>query len=253
MASFQQERRENEAMEPSRLHPVLIVAAISLTAFSATGIGVLTGVISSPRSAPEAVEQPLPAMRTLARPVEAAAPKPVEPVIEQPVLRQPAPAPKPRVERPAHRPIVRAAAPAPVEPVVFREFNEPPVLAQAPQPQAQLPVAPPAPAGIPGVVESVREVRTKGQPGGAGALLGGILGAVVGHGLGDGRKAATVLAAAGGAFAGHHIEKDATGTKRWEISVRLDDGTTRVLSSDVAPFWSAGDRVRFLDGRLQPV
>jgi hypothetical protein len=235
-------------MESSRLHPLLIVTAVSLTAFSATGIGVLTGVISSPRNAPEAMEQPLPAVRNLARPVEAAEPGPVAPAIEQPALRQPAPAPKPRL----HRPVVRAAAPAQAEPVVFREFNEPPAAAPLP-PVAQLPAAPPAPAGIAGVVESVREVKSKGPAGGAGAILGGILGAVVGSAFSDGRKAATVLAAAGGALAGHHIEKDATGTRRWEISVRLDDGTRQVLSSDVAPFWSAGDRVRFLDGRLQPV
>lgn len=239
-------------METSRLHPLLIVTAVSLTAFSATGIGVLTGVISSPRNAPEAMEQPLPAVRNLARPVEATEPRPVAPAIEQPALRQPAPAPKPRV----NRPVVRAAAPAPapatVEPVVFREFNEPPAATPLP-PVAQLPATPPAPAGVTGVVESVREIRAKGPAGGAGAILGGILGAVVGSAFSDGRKAATVLAAAGGALAGHHIEKDATGTKRWEISVRLDDGTRQVLSSDVAPFWNAGDRVRFVDGRLQPV
>lgn len=244
-------------MESSRLHPILIVAAVSLTAFSATGIGVLTGVIPSPRNAQETVETPLPAARAVARPVEAAMPQPVQPVLEQPVLREPAPAPKPRVDRPANRPIVRAAVAAPAstpksEPVVFREFNEPPAAAPLP-PVAQLPAAPPAPAGITGVVESVREIRAKGQAGGAGAILGGIAGAVIGSAFGDGRKAAAVLGAAGGALAGHHIEKDATGTKRWEISVRLDDGTSRVLSSDVAPFWSAGDRVRFLDGRLQPV
>jgi hypothetical protein len=237
MASFQQERREKKAMQSSRLHPILIVAAISLTAFSATGIGVLTGVIPSSRSAAEAVEAPLPPAREIVRPAA--------------VPAEPEPAPLPRLSRP----MVRAAAPAPVpraEPVVFREFNEPPAAAPLP-PVAQLPAVPPAPAGIAGVVESVREVRQKGQAGGAGAILGGIAGAVIGSAFGDGRKAATVLAAAGGALAGHHIEKDATGTKRWEISVRLDDGTTRVLTSDVAPFWSAGDRVRFLDGRLQPV
>ena len=58
---------------------------------------------------------------------------------------------------------------------------------------------------------------------------------------------------AGGALAGNRIEKDATATKQWEVSVRLDDGSTRTLSSDVLPYWHAGDRVRFLDGRLQPV
>jgi len=35
--------------------------------------------------------------------------------------------------------------------------------------------------------------------------------------------------------------------------VRLDDGSHQTLSSPSLPYWHAGDRVRFLDGRLQPV
>ncbi|HEX9396794.1 MAG TPA: glycine zipper 2TM domain-containing protein [Burkholderiales bacterium] len=108
--------------------------------------------------------------------------------------------------------------------------------------------------GTTGVVESVREVAVPGEAKGGGAVTGGILGGLLGSqfGSGGGRKLLTVLGAAGGAVAGHNIEKDATATKRWEISVRLDDGSTKTLSSDVQPVWHAGDRVRYLDGRLQP-
>jgi hypothetical protein len=35
--------------------------------------------------------------------------------------------------------------------------------------------------------------------------------------------------------------------------VRLDNGTTKTLTSPSQPFWNAGDRVRYVDGRLQPV
>ena len=34
--------------------------------------------------------------------------------------------------------------------------------------------------------------------------------------------------------------------------MRLDNGGTQTVSSDSEPAWHAGDRVRLLDGRLQP-
>src|SRR5436190_1391931 len=42
-------------------------------------------------------------------------------------------------------------------------------------------------------------------------------------------------------------------TKRWDVTVRMDDGAYHTLSSPSLPYWHAGDRVRFLDGKLQPV
>jgi outer membrane lipoprotein SlyB len=80
-----------------------------------------------------------------------------------------------------------------------------------------------------------------------------VLGGVLGNKLGKGRGLVTVLGAAGGAFAGHQVEKQVRAEKRWEIGVRLDDGSQRTLSSDVQPAWHAGDRVRIVDDRLQPV
>jgi outer membrane lipoprotein SlyB len=53
--------------------------------------------------------------------------------------------------------------------------------------------------------------------------------------------------------AGHQIEKHARADKRWEIAVRLDDGSQQTVSSDVQPAWHAGDRVRLLDGKLLPI
>ena len=40
--------------------------------------------------------------------------------------------------------------------------------------------------------------------------------------------------------------------KHWEIAVRLDDGSQRTLTSDAEPAWRAGDRVRIVDGKLEP-
>lgn len=109
------------------------------------------------------------------------------------------------------------------------------------------------PVGQLAVVESVREVKEPGDAKGVGAVAGGVVGGVVGNKLGKGKGLVTILGAAGGAFAGHQIEKHARATKHWEIAVRLDDGSQRTLSSDVQPVWHAGDRVRLVNDKLQPV
>ena len=58
--------------------------------------------------------------------------------------------------------------------------------------------------------------------------------------------------AAAGAFGGKEIENHARATKSWEIIVRLDDGSHRTVTSVAQPFWHGGERVRMIDGRLQP-
>lgn len=129
--------------------------------------------------------------------------------------------------------------PVPRKPVVRKVTNE--------TSKPQLPV------GQLAVVESVREVKEPGDAKGVGAVAGGVVGGVVGNKLGKGKGLVTILGAAGGAFAGHQIEKHARATKHWEIAVRLDDGSQRTLSSDVQPVWHAGDRVRLVNDKLQPV
>jgi outer membrane lipoprotein SlyB len=106
-----------------------------------------------------------------------------------------------------------------------------------------------------GTVQSVREVAQAGEHSAIGPIAGGVAGAVIGNqfGHGTGKKIMTVLGAAGGAYAGREIEKQARATKRWEIEVRLDSGTQETVLSELAPPFNAGDRVRVVDGRLQPV
>lgn len=101
-----------------------------------------------------------------------------------------------------------------------------------------------------GVVKEVKEVVVKGETTGVGAVAGGVVGAVVGNqfGHGDGRKVMTVAGAAGGALAGNEIEKQSRTSKRYDISVRMDDGTIRTVSSDTQPAWRIGDRVRVSNG-----
>jgi outer membrane lipoprotein SlyB len=114
---------------------------------------------------------------------------------------------------------------------------------------------PVAPAGLLATVEEVKEVTAPGEHTALGPIAGGVAGAVIGSqiGGGSGKKIATVLGALGGAMAGRHIEKQARGEKHWETTVRLEDGSQRTIQSALQPFWNAGDRVRYVNGTLQPV
>jgi uncharacterized protein YcfJ len=94
-----------------------------------------------------------------------------------------------------------------------------------------------------GVVESVervqRPVKPKGiagtpvTPGMAiGGVVGGLLGNQVGHG--SGRTAATVVGAAGGAYAGNAIEKNRAQRTAYVMHIRMADGSRRTIEQSVA-------------------
>jgi outer membrane lipoprotein SlyB len=106
-----------------------------------------------------------------------------------------------------------------------------------------------------GVIQSVNAVEKAGEGSGVGAVAGGVVGGVVGHQIGNGRgqDLATVAGAVGGAVAGHHIEKHVKKTTVYNVTVKLDDGTTRVLTQSQAPTYRSGDRVRIVDGNLQSI
>ncbi len=63
----------------------------------------------------------------------------------------------------------------------------------------------------------------------------------------------TLAGAAGGALAGNQIEKRVRTTKRWEVSVRLESGTTQVISVATEPAWRPGDHVRIANGAIEPL
>ena len=243
-----------EATTNKRLHPLLTAAAISVTVFSAVGVGAMTGLLphsfsSTPQAqiASQAAETPLPTP-----PIGAGA---VREASEAQASEMPPAAPASTPAKPVHKKPVHAKATPPVQ------------IAQAPQaaPQAQgAPVPPPPPPaieaprplpGVLGVVESVREVSKPAEKSnGVGPIAGGVAGAVVGNQFGHGttKSVLTILGAAGGALAGKEIEKNVRTTKSWEINVRLDDGSYRTLTSEQPPFWHGGERVRMIDGKLQP-
>lgn len=225
-------------METTRspLHPLLTVAAISVTVLCAAGVAALAGMI------PQSAGSSQPA------------------IIEAPQFSAPAPvvAPLPTPQPPVKKAVVRRA-PTPVEPAVYREFGDPVVLTQAPAatpaPAAEV-ARPAAQIGVLGVVQDVQEVKEPGESKGAGVIAGGLAGGILGNKIAGGgsntRKVMTLLGVAGGAWAGNQIEKQARATKHWELTVRLDDGSTKKIRSDNEPSWHAGDRVRVLNGKLQP-
>ncbi|HEY3074938.1 MAG TPA: glycine zipper 2TM domain-containing protein [Burkholderiales bacterium] len=216
----------------NRLHPLLVLAAISLTVFSAVGIAALTGLIPHSKGS---VDEPTP--------ITAA----------QAPVTEPAPAPAPEV-MPAPQPVKKHVAKTHAAPKVAAaevpSFTPAPIAQTPPVYEAPRPLVKP---GALGTVVAVREVEQKGDGSGVGAVGGGLAGAVLGHNIGDHNKLVTVLGAAGGALLGNQIEKQARATKHWELTVRYDDGTTQTFNSDAQPFWHQGDRVRLYEGKLQPV
>ena len=47
------------------------------------------------------------------------------------------------------------------------------------------------------------------------------------------------------------IEKRVRATKSYEVNIRLDDGSRRVVREANLPAWRAGDRVRVVDGTIR--
>jgi outer membrane lipoprotein SlyB len=101
-----------------------------------------------------------------------------------------------------------------------------------------------------GVIESIREIDTQGEGSGLGAVGGAVVGGVLGHQVGGGRgqDVATVVGAVGGAVLGNQVEKKVKSTKSYEVTIRMNDGSSRVIHEANAPTWRSGDRVKVVDG-----
>jgi outer membrane lipoprotein SlyB len=218
---------ENNAMEAkTRLHPLLTAAAISVTVFSAVGVATLTGLVP-PSIGSQKQEAPLQISEEIAKPIE-------------PAITHPAPAPAAK-KVPAVR---KTAVARPVVPAAYNDYAQ----VEAPKPVVK--------PGYLATIQAVREVKEDGQHTALGPIAGGIAGAVLGDQIGKGhgsRKVITLIGAAGGALAGREIEQKARATSHWEIDVRRDDGSYQTVRSDVQPPYQPGERVRLLNGTLQPV
>lgn len=248
---------ETQSAPRTGLHPLVATAAVAVTLACVVGIAAITGILptgTAKRAEPALVAQSAPA--TPAVPAPAAAEAAPAPVVKA------APKPKPVVHK---APVVQEA------PVQVAQSRAPAAGTYPPVPpdyrapvesrgDAPVEVRRPAPVVTAralcydcGTVESVREVEQKGEGTGLGAVAGGIGGLILGNqvGGGAGKKIATVLGAAGGAYAGHQVEKNARASKSYETSVRMEDGSYRTVTSPGAPTWRTGDPVRVVNGALQ--
>lgn len=225
------------------MHPLTAMAAVSLTLFSLVGIGAITGLIPTSLSQSAQV-QPLAAER--AKPAvtdetAAATARKTAALIEPPLVKH-KPAAKPA------KPVAQAARPV-QKPTPIAMADAPAVL--APPPAPMLEPAKPLCHDC-GQIESVRELEKKGAATGTGVAIGGIAGGLLGRqtGNGRGRDAMTVLGAIGGAIAGNEIEKRTKTVKSYQIDIRFDDGTTRLITQDTPPAWRAGDRIKLVNGLI---
>lgn len=107
-----------------------------------------------------------------------------------------------------------------------------------------------------GVVQSIDLVRADnagiaGSGIGVGAIAGAVVGGIVGNqvGGGSGKTAATVLGAAGGAYAGHELEKrNQTQSDGYRFTIRLQDGSYQTVTQSSNADIRVGDRVRIDNG-----
>jgi len=113
-----------------------------------------------------------------------------------------------------------------------------------------------------GTVEAVTAVKRPGQVNGvpvgnttigigtvAGGVLGGILGNQVGNG--NGKTLATVVGAAGGAYAGNKVEQSMKTVTVYDVRVRMNDGSVRNLDISTAP--AVGSKVVVEGNNLRSV
>jgi outer membrane lipoprotein SlyB len=205
---------------PHRTHPLVIVAAGTVTLFSLVGVGAVMGWI------PTTVGQSSPSAAAAQAPEQSESqPEPAKPV-ERRAQAKPAARTEPR-----HQAEQLAVAPPPPPP--------PAVVAAVCRECA--------------VVEDVRTVEKAGQGSGVGAVGGAVVGGVLGHQVGSGRgkDLATILGALGGAFGGNEVEKTVKKEKEYQIVVRYDDGSKGTFTQATQPGWHKGDRVKVINGAIQ--
>lgn len=102
-----------------------------------------------------------------------------------------------------------------------------------------------------GVVQSIELVQQGTSGIGAGTVVGGIVGGILGHqvGSGQGNTAATVLGAAGGAYAGHELEKrNQPQANAYKFNIRMQDGSYQSVTQTTIDDIRVGDRVRIDNG-----
>lgn len=166
------------AEQTKRIHPLVAVAATTVTLFSLLGIAAITGILPTSRGeAPEPIASEAP--RDL--------PVREQSAVQQGAAQQPVAQAKANANTAAKKGQTVAAQPA-AEPVAAAQ--QPVAATQPPAVAHQKPVAQNSPVGI-----------------GVGAVIGGVIGNQMGSG--DGKTLATIAGAIGGGYLGNEIAKNA--------------------------------------------
>lgn len=204
----------------SILHLRSLKFSLWFALFGALALGACSPPTGEPASSDnvQSLTAAEPAAEPPAEPAETPASEPV--ALPEPELA-PAPAPKPN---PRPKPVAQPAAAAP-------SYTPPP------QPQICYDC---------GTVTAITTVEQKGEGSGAGAVAGAVAGGVAGHqfGKGKGKDAATAAGVILGAIAGHQIEKSVKKTITYDITVAMEDGSTRVVNVADPNGLYSGARVR---------
>lgn len=239
------------SLSKSATHPLLLVAASSVTALSLAGVGLMAGWLPGPNNAGFDAARPIQtASAAMIAPVPApmATPTavPVSPVTIQQTFNLPQDKPAVNATHTDNKPTTRTAANTRTATPTARRAQTVVTPAQVPLPAA------PVICSDCGSVEAVRTITSEPKASGGGAVVGGLLGGIVGNqiGAGSGRNLATLAGIFGGAIAGNAIEKNVRETTRYDVVVRFEDGKTRTFSSDTLPVWQSGDRVKLDHGVL---
>lgn len=259
---------------PSRppLHPMMWVAAASVTALSLAGVAKLTGLLPDtshvPVAAPETVASvPATPLAPVTAPTANATPatEPAPVASPQPQAVEPAPVAK----KAEHHEATHAAAKPAMKHTKSQVAAATPATASNPPPVDAVPAPPPTGTSAGpthkvvetppptichecGVIENVEAIQQKGEGSGLGAVGGAILGGVLGNqvGEGSGKKLARIGGAVLGGFAGNEVERRARTISHYQVTVRMDDGTRRVITEQSAPSWRVGDPVRIRNGEI---
>ncbi len=219
-------------MEPSngrsRIHPLVATAAISVIVLSAVGVTAL--VMNRSDATPSPYDAPV---------ASASAPSGQPAVAAQKTT--------------ASAPLIAASTPASRNEPATPDYGPPPPARSEPEYAPPPPVARAEVCHNCGVVDSIQEIKVKGQGTGIGAVGGAVVGGLLGNavGAGRGKALATVAGAVGGGFGGNAIEKNVRSNVEHQMIVRLDGGGTRTFTQ-AAPFgYSVGERVRIVDGHVE--
>ncbi len=218
---------ENASQQSSRLHPLIATAAGAVIVVSMVGVAAMTGLLP-PAHGSAGAPVAAPAALAPTGPTTAVAAQPATPA-----------SPRPRIYRVSHPGLTAA------------RYSSTPDYNPEPHHYPERQQRGAASQDV-GTVEAITPITQPGQGTGLGAVGGAVAGGLLGHqiGGGNGRIVATVLGALGGGVAGNVVEQRVRADTEYQVRVRMEDGSSRVVTYHQQPDVGVGQRVRVGNGTL---